>query len=278
MLERRFVKGGQVRAKSGEPGLEGYSAVFNEQYDIGYFVETIKPGAFARALKDKQDVRCLFNHDSNNLLARSKSGTLALSEDSTGLFFSATTDPEMTIAADVQRMIARGDLDGCSFAFSVAKQTWREEKDDAGEMVLYRDIEDVDLYDVGPVTYPAYEGTSVKTRSKDGAAAASAELWPQGVPAEIRTRVPALHDAGKSGKPAAGQADDRPRGRRDLEGGDPCTCECPECEQGDCGDCSHEGCSCAGCSCASAESDRAWRNRAHVRIAIAQRRNRIRRK
>lgn len=183
MLERRFIKGGQMRAKDGSPGIEGYASVFNEPYDMGWgLIETIKPGAFTRALREKQDVRCLFNHNANNLLGRTKAGTLRLKQDGTGLHFDCDLDPEMSLAADVQRMIQRGDLDGCSFAFQVTKVTWREEKDADGRMISYRDIEDVDLYDVGPVTYPAYEGTSVGERS----------LWPDGVPAEIRSHVPAL--------------------------------------------------------------------------------------
>lgn len=190
MLERRFIKSGQMRAKDGSPGIEGYASVFNEAYDMGWgLIETIKPGAFTRALREKQDVRCLFNHDANNLLGRSKAGTLRMSQDKTGLHFDCDLDPEMSLASDVQRMIQRGDLDGCSFAFQVTKQTWREEKDPDGRMISYRDIEDVDLFDVGPVTYPAYEGTSVGERSNSVAAAA---LWPNGVPAEIRSHVPGL--------------------------------------------------------------------------------------
>lgn len=184
-IERRFVKGAQVRAKSGDkPGIEGYAAMFNEAYDSGWFIETIKPGAFTRALKEGQDVRCLFNHNPDNLLARSKSDTLRMSEDSTGLHYDADLNTDTTIGADVRSMIERGDIDGCSFAFSVNKQIWREEKDASGHMVQYRDIEDLDLFDVGPVTYPAYEGTSVSARS----------LWPAGVPEEVRSHVAEFRD------------------------------------------------------------------------------------
>lgn len=187
-IERRFVKGGQLRKSAGgKPGIEGYASVFNQDYDTGWFVETIKPGAFARALAEKQDVRCLFNHDPNNLLARTKSKTLRLSEDSAGLHFEADLNPETRVSADVQAMIDRGDLDGCSFGFQVRKCSWREVVDEEGRATAYRDIEDVDLFDVGPVTYPAYEGTSVGARS----------LWPAGVPAEIRSHVPGLRADGK---------------------------------------------------------------------------------
>lgn len=182
-LERRFVRGGQLRARKGDkPGIEGYASVFDQQYDNGWFRETVKPGAFARALREKQDVRCLFNHDANNVLGRSKSGTLRMVEDASGLHFECDTDPNTSIGSDVASMIDRGDVDGCSFGFQVTKQSWREEKGDDDHMVTYRDIEEVDLFDVGPVTYPAYEGTSVGTRS----------LWPNGVPEDIRSHVPEL--------------------------------------------------------------------------------------
>src|SRR5438270_8135031 len=94
-IERRFIKGGQIRAKAGDkPGIEGYAAVFNEQFDSGWFIETIKPGAFTRALKEKQDVRCLFNHDPNNLLGRTKSGTLSLKQDDSGLSYECDLNPD----------------------------------------------------------------------------------------------------------------------------------------------------------------------------------------
>jgi HK97 family phage prohead protease len=182
-IERRFIRGGQLRAKQGEKaGIEGYGAVFDQPFDSGWFIETIKPGAFARALREKQDVRGLFNHDPNNLLGRTKSGTLNLEEDTTGLHFSCDTNLDTRVGTDVQGMIARGDLDGCSFAFQATKVSWREEKSADGEYIQYRDIEDLDLFDVGPVTYPAYIGTSVSERT----------LWPNGVPAEVRTHVPKL--------------------------------------------------------------------------------------
>lgn len=185
MIERRFIRGGQLRAKGGDkPGIAGVASVYNQQYDTGWMIETIKPGAFAKVLASNPDVRCLFNHDPNMLLGRTKSGTLALNDSPDGLRFDCEMDTETRAGADVQRMIARGDLDGCSFGFTVAKQTWRDEKDGDGNWIYYRDIEEIDeLFDVGPVTYPAYTGTSVSERSA---------MWPEGVPAEIRSHVPNL--------------------------------------------------------------------------------------
>jgi uncharacterized protein len=183
-VERRVLRGGQVRAKSGDkPGLTGVASVYNQDYDNGWFIEHVLPGAFTRVLGEDPDVRCLFNHNPDNLLARTKSGTLHLADTPAGLTYDADTNLETTIGRDVQAMVDRGDLDGCSIGFRVAKQNWREEKQEDGTIVTHRDIVEFDeLLDVGPVTYPAFTGTSVSTRS----------LWPQGVPAEVRSHVPAL--------------------------------------------------------------------------------------
>jgi len=173
MFERRFVKGAtvEVRAKSDtrSDGLEGYGAVFNEDYvlyeDSGFrVVETIKPGAFARALREKQDVRCLFNHNTDNVLGRTTNDTLRLNEDQKGLRFDDDLDMRTPIAQSVAAFVDRRDVTGCSFAFVVRKATWTEDIGDTME-TWTRTIEDVDLYDVGPVTYPAYEGTSVGNRA-----------------------------------------------------------------------------------------------------------------
>jgi len=177
-----------VRVSGSGNSITGYAAVFNSPYDSGYFIETIKPGAFSRALREQQDVRCLLNHDPNCLLGRSKAGTVFLSEDAKGLYFNCEL-PENTTGKDVRASIARGDLDGGSFSFRVGdmgRQQWREGKDKNGKTRSYRDILDIEeLFDIGPVTWPAYSTTSVGVRS----------LFPEGVPAVVRSHVPALRES-----------------------------------------------------------------------------------
>jgi HK97 family phage prohead protease len=206
MIERRFIKSAVVRASSTDekPAIEGYASVFNEEYVLwdtpNYrVVETVKPGTFTRALKEKQDVRCLFNHDANHLLGRSAAGTLRLKQDDKGLSF--TNDlPNTQLGRDVRTSIERGDLDGCSFAFTVTKQTWREEEKD-GQTISTREIEEVNLFDVGPVTYPAYSGTSVGARSEMRAQVLSID----GLPKEVRSALdsPDQQQRGKKKKDAA---------------------------------------------------------------------------
>src|ERR1035437_2349433 len=143
----------------GSPVIEGYAAVFNQVFDAGYFRETIKPGAFTRAIREKQDVRCLFN-DANVVLGRTKNGTLTLSEDEEGLKYTCQVAPTQA-ARDVHAMIMRGDVDQCSFGFIVKTEDDRYNDDGSCD----RDITDCDLLDVSPVVYPAYESTSCEARN-----------------------------------------------------------------------------------------------------------------
>jgi uncharacterized protein len=244
-IERRFLKSGQVRAKKDDkPSIEGVGAVYDQDYDNGWFIERMKPGTFKRAIDEKQDVRCLFNHDPNNVLGRTKSGTLRISDAADGLHYECDTNPETRIAADVHAMIDRGDVDGCSISFMVRSQAWREETDDKGQTTYIREIEDVDLYDVGPVTFPAYEQTSVTARS----------LWPHGVPDEVRSHVPKLRD----------------QQRAKTE----CDCRCEACAAGNCADCScdsncdAQNCDNADCLCNS--GDRARKRHADIRLRLAE--------
>jgi HK97 family phage prohead protease len=173
-LEVRTINRAQLRAKPDSPGASGYAAVFNQIADVGWFKEVIRPGAFSRAITEKQDVRCLQNHDPNVVLGRTKSGTLALKEDDEGLNFDCDF-PQTQAAKDLHASMQRGDVDQCSFGFVVRKQQWIEEKLDDGSYTETREILDVDLLDVSVVTYPAYDGTSCEARS----------LWPNGLPDEV---------------------------------------------------------------------------------------------
>jgi HK97 family phage prohead protease len=144
--------------------VEGYAAVFSSPTTIDWFTEVIEPGAFDEALS-RSDCRALFNHKDSYLLARQSSGTLSLSIDERGLRYTFES-PNTTVGNDILEMITRGDLKESSFAFTVAEQEWAEEKDEAGNWTYTRKIKKIDrLYDVSPVTYPAYADTSVAARS-----------------------------------------------------------------------------------------------------------------
>jgi HK97 family phage prohead protease len=154
--------------------IVGHAAVFNRETNIGgWFIESVAPGAFRRAIAE-DDVRSLFNHDPNLILGRNRAGTLKLSEDDTGLM-TTTTPPDVTYARDLLVSIERGDVSGMSFGFRVTKQEW----DESGDIVK-RKILEVELFDISPVTYPAYPQTDVTLRAamRDAPESVSARLQP----------------------------------------------------------------------------------------------------
>jgi len=159
------------RETDGGATISGYAAVFNSETTIGGgffgFREIIAPGAFTDAIP-RDDVRALFNHDPNMLLGRTVSGTLTLSQDKRGLKY-AVDLPDTAAARDVRTLIKRGDVSGSSFGFIVTEDDWDESEVKAGKLPL-RTIRSVELYDVSPVTYPAYPKTSVSARSRAQAA------------------------------------------------------------------------------------------------------------
>lgn len=144
--------------------FEGYAATFNERSSSGWWGdEEILPGAFAESIKD-DDIRCLFNHDSNYVLGRNTPKTLELKEDEKGLFFSVTA-PDTRWAEDLALSVERGDINQCSFQFSVKEVNWIFGTGE-GEPDL-RQIKKAKLYDVSIVTFPFYENTSVELKSND---------------------------------------------------------------------------------------------------------------
>ncbi len=242
MIERRFVKGAQVRAKLGDkPGIEGYGAVFGEEYVLYdsptlRIVERINPGTFNRTIAEKQDVRCCFNHDANNVLGRTSNGTMRLLEDSKGLHFDTDFDMRTRVANDVRCFVDRGDVTGCSFSFVVKKQT-RTEVEEEDKLTIQRVIEDVDTFEVGPVLFPAYEGTSIGARSLE-----LRSLFPEGLSDSIRAHAPAdfreLIDAGPMpGTPSDQGGNTDPDDNDGDDGMEECSCRCRACYSGD-----HEEC------------------------------------
>jgi HK97 family phage prohead protease len=152
----------ELRVMADKPCVEGYAAVYNVSTDLGGgYRESVNPAAFARALQEKQDVRGLFNHDANMVLGRTKSGTLRLSSDNTGLHFECDLNEADPEAMSVRAKIMRGDVDQCSFAFGCVQDQVTYNDDGSCD----RELMDADLYDVSPVTYPAYDTTSCEARS-----------------------------------------------------------------------------------------------------------------
>lgn len=158
------IQGLQTRSQGDSESnvIEGYAAVFNSPTDIwGMFTEIIAPGAFADAIASNDDIRALFNHDWNNVLGRTKSGTLRLSEDARGLKFEVDL-PNTTLARDLSESLRRGDISQCSFGFVPTSETWDYEAE-----IPVRTINTVELHEISVVSIPAYEDTEVSLRSKE---------------------------------------------------------------------------------------------------------------
>jgi len=161
MIERRFAPTEfEVRQQpSGGAVIEGHAAVFNRlSRNLGGFVEQIDPAAFDKTLADNPDVRALINHDPSHLLGRTRSGTLRLSKDNTGLFYEVDV-PDRTDARDLLVSMERGDISQSSFAFFMIDDDWGlTEQEFPLRTVTAASIHNGD---VSPVTYPAYEDADV---------------------------------------------------------------------------------------------------------------------
>lgn len=159
-IERRTFTVRDVEARQAEDGtmrLSGYAAVFNESSVPLPFKESIAPGAFRKTLMETPDVRLLINHEGLPL-ARTKNGTMTLTEDERGLLFNAEI-ADTQEGRDIYKLVQRGDVDQMSFAFRVIRQKWSEDRS-------RRVLTEVSLSDgdVSVVTYPAYPTTTVEAR------------------------------------------------------------------------------------------------------------------
>lgn len=145
----------EVRARGRR--LEGYAALFGSEARIGSTIETIRPGAFTSTLAAGHDILALVDHDAGRVLARTRSGTLRLSQDARGLAFDLDV-PDTTAGRDVLALAERGDLGGMSFGFRARDEHWSGDR---------RELRSLDLIEVSVVSaFPAYDGTTVAARAK----------------------------------------------------------------------------------------------------------------
>ncbi len=177
-IERRYFQANTRASKDDDKmRIGGLGAVFDRLAPIGsWFLERIEPGFFDGC--DIDEAACLFNHDQNLVLARKKSGTLQLNVTSQGLDYTADLPSSR---ADIFELIERGDVYQSSFAFTVKKARWEEVSpdelkgkipEDVIQQLTYGGVVDIrvlekcqKLYDVSPVTYPAYKDATVGKRS-----------------------------------------------------------------------------------------------------------------
>lgn len=141
--------------------IEGYGVVFeSKSHQLGWFTETVSRTAFDEVNLD--DVVATFNHDFNMVMARTSSKTLTLSIDNVGVKYRFDA-PNTTAGNDLLENVRNGNVVGSSFMFTIKEDRWTFTKDAGG--VDQREILKVDqLYELGPVTMPAYPDTTAQAK------------------------------------------------------------------------------------------------------------------
>lgn len=164
-MERRYFEIEEVRAEetNGQRQITGLIPYDSKSVDLGGFVEEIKQGAFARSLRDADQV-ALWSHDTSRPLGRRSRGTLALEDTNKGLRITITP-PDTSWGRDAYESVRRGDVGNMSFGFNVPDggDSWREW---GGKII--RSLLDVDLLEVSPVVFGAYPRSQTAARSQDG--------------------------------------------------------------------------------------------------------------
>lgn len=183
-IERRYFPIEELRVLDDGKQIAWYPAMFNSlSEDMWGMRESIKPSAFNKTIQEA-DIRALFNHNPDYVLGRNVSGTLDLSVTRKGL--RATVNPPDTAwANDLMVSIQRGDISAGSFGFQVIKDTWTENDDGS----LLRELQEVKLFDVSIVTYPAYPETN-------GSVALRSAMHANGIDSDSFTRVLLRRQAG----------------------------------------------------------------------------------
>lgn len=163
-MEKRAFNVLEMRASEEGEGeqrkISGYAAVFDKLSEPMWgFREKIQHGAFKKTLQEA-DIRALWNHNTSYVLGRNKNDTLTLAEDANGLAIEIVL-PDTTFANDAYESIKRGDVDQMSFGFRVIKEEWQEGEDGGDALRIVKEIE---LFEVSPVTFPAYPQTDIHVR------------------------------------------------------------------------------------------------------------------
>lgn len=147
-IENRF----ETR-EDGQEVVVGYGSIWNSRSEnLGGFYEYISPDAISQETIEKSDVRALINHNPDLVLARSTAGNLSLSVDEKGLRYEFSI-PETSYGKDLAINMKNGNINQSSFAFTVGADEWSTDEE-GNDIRTITSIEK--LYDVSPVTYPAY--------------------------------------------------------------------------------------------------------------------------
>ena len=165
-MEQRYIPFNEIKTRnteSGNPVIEGYFARFGDIYQLfDGATESIARGAFDDCLNG--DIRALYNHNADLVLARTTAGTMQVRQDENGLWGRIELDPDDTDAMNVYRRIARGSISGCSFGFDIEE----EERTVNADGSVHWTITKVNpLFEISPCVFPAYQGTSISARQAE---------------------------------------------------------------------------------------------------------------
>jgi hypothetical protein len=147
----------EVRETDEGMQFSGYAAVFNSDSEPLPFIERIAPGAFKGSLRNRNDIKLLWNHDTASVLGSTRAGTLRVTEDARGLFVEADL-PNTSTGRDARELIGRGDVDSMSFGFTVARNGDEWSADGS-----VRTLTKINLHEVSIVAFPAYTATAGST-------------------------------------------------------------------------------------------------------------------
>ena len=174
-LVRALPNGLELREADGDgmPTLAGHFAVFDQWTEIdsrfeGNFLERVAPGAFAKTFEEnRQQMRVLFEHGKDPQIGNKVLGAIkTLSEDERGAFYEV---PLLDTSYNRDLLPAlRSDLYGSSFRFEVMREQFTrtpERSEHNPEGLPERTLQEVRLYEFGPVTFPAYAGATAGLRS-----------------------------------------------------------------------------------------------------------------
>lgn len=159
-----FKTGLKTRAADdGKKYIEGYFVVYNQETELwpGWF-EQIAAGALDDSLKNN-DIRCLFNHNSDNVMGRVSAGTLELKSDEYGLWGKVEINESDSMAMDVYARVSRGDITGCSFGFYAGHE---DEEYYIENDIWHWKVLRADIYEISICSFPAYQQTEIQARKK----------------------------------------------------------------------------------------------------------------
>jgi HK97 family phage prohead protease len=219
------------KAANGDMQLVGTAIVFESpSQDLGGFTEIVKYQAVQKSMLRNNDVFMLWQHDSSQPLARTKTGSLQLTLTSTGLDFVATL-PQSPLGVNAYQAVADGTVDSVSFGFQINPDDGDKWLTD-GQGNVVRELWDIAVSEISPVTWAAYEAPHVDVRS---------------APADIRAKLTRSKDDDDDCDPDVDDdcEDDEDEDEDDDE--NRCECRCERCVMSDCSNCYNTDCDSDDC-------------------------------